>query len=213
MRSFEPMSPSTDADEHSLEMHLPYIYKALECTFGPDSSKFPPLVPIMIGSTSHDTEKVYGEILAPYIVDPANVFIVSSDFAHWGKRFGYTYYAAERDSPLQGVALKRDRDVPSNGVKIWESIEAVDRASMAAVESGVHDDFLGVLERTGNTVCGRHPVGILLAALEVLREKGELGDGEGKFGFVKYDQSSKCSGLDDSSVSYASAVCRVKGYE
>ena len=37
-------------------------------------------------------EAAYGRLLAPYLEDPANLVIVSSDFCHWGRRFGYTYH-------------------------------------------------------------------------------------------------------------------------
>ena len=35
-------------------------------------------------------EQQYGELLAPYLDDPANGWVVSSDFCHWGQRFGFT---------------------------------------------------------------------------------------------------------------------------
>lgn len=42
------------------------------------------------------SEAKYGAILGPYLDDPANVFIVSSDFCHWGRRFSYTHYNEEQ---------------------------------------------------------------------------------------------------------------------
>lgn len=50
------------------------------------------VVPIMVGSLSIESEALYGEILAPYLADPQNLFVISSDFCHWGQRFRYTYY-------------------------------------------------------------------------------------------------------------------------
>lgn len=69
---------------------------------------------------------------------------------------------------------------------------------MDAVESGRHDAFLDVLKRTGNTVCGRHPIGVVMAAMEALA-------GEGRFRFVRYERSGEVQGVGESSVSYASA--------
>ncbi len=37
-------------------------------------------------------EAKYGAILGPYLDDPSNCFVVSSDFCHWGSRFSYTFY-------------------------------------------------------------------------------------------------------------------------
>ena len=82
--------------------------------------------------------------------------------------------------------------------------------AMDAIESGSHEAFLTNLQKTGNTVCGRHPIGVLMAALEVVlagrgeEERGE-GDGKGRFRFVRYERSSDCVKVGDSSVSYASA--------
>lgn len=75
---------------------------------------------------------------------------------------------------------------------------------MDAVETGAHGTFLDVLGETGNTVCGRHPIGVIMAAVEVL-EKEEKLKGEGKFRFVRYDRSGRVETLKDSSVSYGSA--------
>lgn len=43
------------------------------------------IVPILVGSLSFADEKAYGELLAPYLADPSNLFVISSDFCHWGK--------------------------------------------------------------------------------------------------------------------------------
>ncbi|CAF9906137.1 MAG: hypothetical protein HETSPECPRED_006073 [Heterodermia speciosa] len=208
---FDTMTLATDEAEHSLEMHLPYIHKLLSASFPPPAS-FPPLVPILVGSTSPAAEKDYGAILAPYLADEANVFVVSSDFCHWGSRFGYTFYlpSSNSDDPASGFSLDR-KTQPERSMPIHESIGALDRLAMSAVESGDHDAFLACLRRTGNTVCGRHPIGIVMAALERLRdgevagEEEEGGGRQGRFKFVRYERSSECTKVNDSSVSYASA--------
>lgn len=37
-------------------------------------------------------EAAYGGALAPFLSDPRNLFVISSDFCHWGHRFGFTYH-------------------------------------------------------------------------------------------------------------------------
>ena len=70
---FEVMSKKVDEEEHSMEMHAPFIYKMLErCKDSPLGVKTP-IVPIMVGNTDPKTEKAFGEILAPYMKDPGNV--------------------------------------------------------------------------------------------------------------------------------------------
>lgn len=50
------------------------------------------IVPVMVGSLSTEKESIYGHIFSRYLADPKNLFIISSDFCHWGQRFRYTFY-------------------------------------------------------------------------------------------------------------------------
>ncbi|KAL2216628.1 MEMO1 family [Thermoascus aurantiacus ATCC 26904] len=231
--SFTTMSRAVDEAEHSLELHLPYIHRLLQLQH-PDkpASQYPPLVPIMVGSTSASTERAFGSLLAPYLEDPTNAFIISSDFCHWGLRFQYTYYVPQAPTPGPTLPLSYDslpqpsaslesvdetiesvsaghslrhRDrIGRNEPAIHESISAFDMATMAAIATGKTDKFLDTIYRTGNTVCGRHPIGVIMAALEEVTAKSEEGT-KGKFHFVRYERSSDVISVSDSSVSYVSA--------
>lgn len=199
---FQDMSSSTDSAEHSLEMHLPYIYHIFRKSH--EQGNPPPLVPILVGSTNPKVEKAFGAFLAPYLADPTNVFVISSDFCHWGPRFRYTYYLPSSTSdPAKGISL-RSRDEPKDP-PINESIARIDKLAMQGVESGQHDAFLATLKDTGNTVCGRHPIGVIMAAIEVLKKEEKIEQEKGSFTFVKYERSSEVLDGSDSSVSYASA--------
>ena len=200
------MSQSTDEDEHSLEMHLPYIHKMLSKSF-PDPDSYPPIVPVLVGGTSAATERSYGTIFADYLALPDSIFIVSSDFCHWGLRFNYTYYLPSDSTSVSDGRSLKSKDKPPISPPIAESIARLDQSAMDAIRSGSHDTFLKNLRETGNTVCGRHPIGIVLAALERLhlRYPGKVEDGKGRFTFVRYERSSDCVKVGDSSVSYASA--------
>lgn len=50
------------------------------------------IIPILVGSLSPEREALYGRLLAPYMADSQTLFVISSDFCHWGQRFRYTYY-------------------------------------------------------------------------------------------------------------------------
>ena len=204
------MSKDADETEHSMEMHLPYIYKMISRTFKSEA-EYPKLVPILVGNTNPEKEVEYGRILAPYLRDPKTVFVVSSDFCHWGSRFDYTYYLPASPSSAAvnsggGYSLKRRDKTPTSPV-IHESIARLDKLSMDAVETGKHAEFLKNLKDTGNTVCGRHPIGVVMAAIEEIEKSdGSLGAaGKGRFKFVRYERSSDVEDITDSSVSYASA--------
>ncbi|KAL1957630.1 hypothetical protein VTO42DRAFT_5741 [Malbranchea cinnamomea] len=244
--SFTTMSPSVDEAEHSLELHLPYIHRLLQRLY-PDqpTSSYPPLVPMMVGYTSSATENAFGNILAPYLANPENAFIISSDFCHWGLRFSYTYYVPDAPAPgpvlplshsalpqpsesltaskastiveavSSGRSLRpRDRISKGSGVPaIQESISACDIACMAAIACGHTRIFREALRNTGNTVCGRHPIGVIMAALEAVKgSESSASDTlessglfKGKFNFVRYERSSDPISVSDSSVSYVSA--------
>lgn len=201
---FKTLSASSDSSEHSLEMHLPYIHHLLSTSF--KGEEFPPLVPILVGSTNPATEEEFGALLAPYVADPANVFIISSDFCHWGSRFSYTYYLpAGTTDPSEGMSL-RPKDRPRDP-SIHESIARLDKLAMTAIENGQHAGFLATLRDTGNTVCGRHPIGVIMAAIEILKNHETRGGDpdQGKFHFIRYERSGDVVDGKDSSVSYASA--------
>lgn len=199
---FKDLSTSDDSAEHSLEMHLPYIYQVLKRSS--NHANLPPLVPILVGATDSMAEKSFGTLLAPYLADPSNIFIVSSDFCHWGSRFSYTYYLPSGTSdPSKGVSLRRNEQ--AKGIPIYESISRIDKLAMTGIESGGHGTFLATLRATGNTVCGRHPIGVIMAAIEVLKREGVIEEDKGKFHFVRYERSSEVVDSSDSSVSYASA--------
>jgi AmmeMemoRadiSam system protein B len=203
-KKFVTMSTDRDEAEHSMEMHLPYIYKTMSLHFKTES-EFPPLIPILVGATNPDAEKAYGEILAPYLADPTSVFVVSSDFCHWGLRFSYTYYLPEAASTAtDGYSLKR-RDKDPTNPPIYQSIARLDKSSMEAVEGGKHKDFVDNIEETGNTVCGRHPIGVTMAAIEKLSEQGKINGEKAKFKFVRYERNEDVEDVMGSSVSYASA--------
>lgn len=160
----------------------------------------------MIGNTSSSTERSLGALLAPYLADPSNAFVISSDFAHWGTRFGYTYYENGSGSASN---LRQGQRAPQDP-EIHESIKEVDFRCMGACEAGSHAGWLDVLRRTGNTVCGRHPIGVVMAGLERVGENGAAGAGDGdggkgRFRFVRYERSGEVRRIAESSVSYASA--------
>lgn len=158
----------------------------------------------MVGNTSPTTERNLGRVLADYLADPSDAFVISSDFAHWGSRFRYTYY-----KPSTGPATNLRSSGPApRSPAIHESIKAVDFECIGACESGSHEQWLETLEDTGNTVCGRHPIGVIMAAIEEVR-KSSGDESIGAFKFVQYDRSSLVTRVSDSSVSYASAFAVV----
>ncbi|KAL4180108.1 hypothetical protein AMTRI_Chr13g90480 [Amborella trichopoda] len=141
------------------------------------------IVPILVGALSTENEAIYGYMLAKYVDDPKNFFSVSSDFCHWGSRFNYCYYDKKYGA-------------------IYKSIEALDRMGMDIIETGDADAFKQYLLEYDNTICGRHPISVFLHMLRNCSTKV-------KISFIRYEQSSQCKSMRDSSVSYASATGKV----
>jgi len=185
---FSMMNKQQDSDEHSLEMHLPYIAKVFE-----KKRKDFQLIPILVGSLDSSKLEKYGQLLAPYLCDSKNLFVISSDFCHWGRRFSYTPH-----NPADG--------------EIWQHIEKLDHKGMDLIEKMNLTDFHAYLRSTDNTICGRYPISLLLATIEQANKvvpSSQLP----KFymQFVKYAQSSQVKKSNDSSVSYASGVLAAIG--
>ena len=171
----------------------------------------------MIGNTSGSVEQTLGKILAPYLKDPSNAFVISSDFAHWGTRFRYTYYRPSLKVD-EAINLSNSAKAPK-APPIHESIKAVDFECIGACETGSHDAWLNCLEANGNTVCGRHPIGVIMAAMKDVRQSSDAGQGvsdaatsrsaDSSFRFIRYERSSEVERVGDSSVSYASAFAAI----
>lgn len=145
---FSEMNKQVDEDEHSLEMHLPYIMKMMK------GSRFT-LVPIMVGALSASAEKSFGQLLAPYFEDPRNFFVISSDFCHWGSRFRYTYYEKDHGP-------------------IYKSIEVLDRRGMGLIEKRDAQGFHRYLQQFENTICGRHPISVFLHLVQATTRETEI---------------------------------------
>ncbi|CAK9146447.1 unnamed protein product [Ilex paraguariensis] len=141
------------------------------------------VVPILVGALNAENEAIYGQLLAKYVDDPNNFFSVSSDFCHWGSRFNYMHYDKKHGA-------------------IHKSIEALDKMGMDIIETGDPDAFKQYLLDTDNTICGRHPISVFLHMLRICPMKI-------KVNFLRYEQSSQCKNMRDSSVSYASAAAKV----
>ncbi|CAI0415211.1 unnamed protein product [Linum tenue] len=143
------------------------------------------VVPILVGALNAESEAKYGKLLEKYIDDPKNFFSVSSDFCHWGTRFNYTHYDNKHGA-------------------IYKSIEALDKMGMDIIETGDPDSFKKYLLEFENTICGRHPIGVFLHMTKNCSTKI-------KIQFLRYEQSSQCKTMRESSVSYASAAAKVDG--
>ena len=143
---------------------------------------------MLVGNLSKKKLDVFGAIFAKYLADPSSLFVISSDFCHWGSRFSYTH-------------------TPGNDVPIYQSIESLDRQGMSLIEDLDGDGFAAYLQHTENTICGRNPILLLLQSCRNLVDEDKVLI---VCRFTHYAQSSKALTIRDSSVSYASAYFTVE---
>ncbi|MES1911452.1 MAG: hypothetical protein MHM6MM_003876 [Cercozoa sp. M6MM] len=166
--------PKAEEEEHSIEMCLPYLREVLHDDVT--------LVPIIVGQLRRDDIKSIGELLRPLMLDSGTVFVLSSDFCHWGERFRFQWH--------DEVRFGRD---------IWRSIQHLDQSTMQAIEQGA-DALLNHYEETGNTVCGRYGISAALAS---------VANASTAWHWANYSQSNRCRTMRDSSVSYTAGVMRM----
>ena len=191
---FGSMKRRTDEEEHSIELHLPFVARVFQKLQSTQPSAIQ-LVPLLVGSLSTSTEQQTAQALLPHWRNEENFFIVSSDFCHWGDRFDF--------APYDETAADGSKQA------IWQSIQAMDRQGMQACESLQPKQFASYLDRTQNTICGRHPIGVLLNLIDLDNKQSSANaasDSAYRLRFIHYEQSSQVTEPDDSSVSYASAL-------
>ncbi len=129
------------------------------------------LVPLLVGQLAEGDHGPVARTLGK-ILRPGDLVVVSSDFTHQGPRFGYV--------PYQTDVLKKIRRLDMDGV--------------AEILEKDGPGFLHYLGRTGATICGAHPIAVLL---ELLPESAS-----GKM--LTYYTSADITGDETSSVSYVS---------
>jgi AmmeMemoRadiSam system protein B/AmmeMemoRadiSam system protein A len=122
--------------EHSLEMQLPLLQRALQPGWQ--------LVPVLVGQMDPEDYLAAAELLRPLLGDDTLV-VVSSDFTHYGPRFSY------RPFPNDDVTAAR--------------LKALDTGSLDFILDKDPRGFLDYKARTGTTICGYQPITLLLYLL------------------------------------------------
>lgn len=205
---FVQMDHEADMSEHSLEMQFPMLAQTLQWrNVSLDSVK---VVPMMVSHNSAEVDHSVGEALKGYLEDPSNLFIISSDFCHWGRRYAYTGYVGSQDEledALQDETeiemLTARSKLSHHQIDVWQSIELLDKMAMKVLSDNNNDAKYNAwkqyLDITGNTICGARPIAVILSALNSLH----VPTGKTVFEWPNYSQSSQVKNLDEGSVSYA----------
>ncbi|MFQ5665080.1 MAG: AmmeMemoRadiSam system protein B [Candidatus Binatia bacterium] len=137
--------PQPYREEHSLEIQLPFLQRAL-----PGLA----VVPALVGSLAGDDHATVARALRQ-LIDERTTFIISSDFVHYGWRFGYMPF------PAEGAAQVRT------------GLRELDMGAIARICAADAAGFQHYVAKTGATICGRVPIAVFLT-LHARRTPGQL---------------------------------------
>ncbi|MCX6985526.1 MAG: AmmeMemoRadiSam system protein B [Lentisphaerae bacterium] len=157
--------------EHSLEVELPFLQVL-----------FPelPIVPIVCGNADLEVAGDISEVLYPFM-NSETLWVVSSDFTHFGRQFGYRPFT---------------EDIP-------EKLRELDTGAVEKIISLDCSGFSDYVEETGATICGANPIKVLLKTIgKASRHAGSVFLPE----LVEYTTSGELTGDYSHTVSYAGIV-------
>jgi MEMO1 family protein len=163
---------SADAQEHCLEIQLPFLQRVLERPFR--------IVPILLSSLDYTEWAHIAKAVAAH-VDEHTLIIASSDFTHYGDRFGYVPFRNDPDTNLRRLDLG--------------AIETIVQFDPQALE-----DYK---EKTDISVCGYRPIGVLLEILRTESLWPLWGGDRPEVRVLDYYRSGDLLGDFNGSVSYA----------
>jgi AmmeMemoRadiSam system protein B/AmmeMemoRadiSam system protein A len=155
--------PTAHLREHSIEIELPFLQRTLKPGWQ--------LVPLLVGQMQTEDYKRAADLLRP-LADKDTLIVVSSDFTHFGPRFGYMPFPLDGETP--------------------EKIRALDDGAIQSIVARDASGFLDYQDRTGITICGYRPLELLLNLLPP----------DARVRQIAYATSGELTGYWGSSVSY-----------
>lgn len=129
------------------------------------------VVPIVVGSLNRETVSAMAKTLLA-LVDEQTLVVASSDFTHYGPNYDYAPF---KDN-------------------VAENLKQLDMAAFDTIRKKSVDAFDDHIQKTGDTICGRYPIGILLTMLPKDSEPH----------LMRYETSGQNTGDFTNSVSYLS---------
>jgi len=179
---FKRISQKEDEQEHSIERVLPFIKLCV------GSREDVTIVPLMVGTLYKEDVKKYVNVLKEYFVDPNTLFIVSTDFCHWGAKFGYMNYTRN----------------------VSDSVEQLDKLAQDILSEFDTEKFKAYLESSRSTICGRDSLDILIRLCNLREVRINCGL---SCQWTRYNQSSKIDmpAAGDVLVGYAAGIIRIHG--
>jgi AmmeMemoRadiSam system protein B/AmmeMemoRadiSam system protein A len=128
--------PTAHEREHSIEIELPLLQRALAPGWR--------LVPVLVSRMEGEDYQVAADLLRP-LADDRTLVVVSTDFTHFGPRFGYLPFPPDKE--------------------VAEHLRGLDEGAVKQILAKDADGLLAYQADTGITMCGYRPVTLLLKLL------------------------------------------------
>jgi hypothetical protein len=131
--------------EHSIEVQLPMLQYA-------SKERLQELQIVCITLADDFNLKTLAKDMKLFLEkqDKKVTIIISSDFTHYGRSYGYLPFSTD----------------------VKKRIDALDKKAIDFIMSKDADGFLSYVDKTGDTICGALPISLLLLLLE--KEEGNL---------------------------------------
>ena len=133
---------NAELQEHSLEMQLPFLQVVIGDFL---------LVPLVVGELSVNDYAEAARVLSPYL-DDNTIVVASSDFTHYGYRFGYLPF---KENPR-------------------DNLKKLDGGAIKKIIAKDFQGFITYVDETGATICGTRPIGIILKMLPTKAQGTQL---------------------------------------
>lgn len=161
--------------EHAIEIQLPFLQRIYMGRIEKELA----IVPVLVGDIGIDDSKAVTSALIKSVEKKRNpLFIISTDFIHYGQRFGYQPFKSG------------DKKV------IREKLRELDSGAIERILKKDLTGFCDYIEKTGATICGRNPLKIAL----------NLPHADFSSQLLSYDTSGNITGDYSNTVSYASIL-------
>ena len=161
--------------EHAIEIHLPFIQRIFENKLLNNIV----ILPILIGNINSTNAVEISHSIVNAINNKKNpLFIISSDFTHFGERFGYLPFNSQ------------DRNT------IKQKIKQLDHGAIDRILAKDIKGFTEYIKKTEATICGRNAIMVALS-MPINNFKARL---------AAYDTSGNITGDFNNSVSYSAIV-------
>jgi hypothetical protein len=168
-------SNAVHTNEHALEVQFPLIKFFFDNT---------PVVPLVCGRINNlNISKIVPELIKLY--DDNTLWIISSDFTHYGDAFGYLPFVKN----------------------IEMNIHKLDSGAIGHILQIDPEGFIKYVSTTEATICGAAAISLLLELLKEIKNSGKIINSD----IVEYTTSGKLTGDYSHCVSYAGIVFYEEG--